>query len=82
MGEMVNAKNIFFSLVPQVLPGAFRKTGHTFVSAQWFVQEMASAHCRLCFVPEMLPHETEQAFDGLEEESRLWPKVSKSRNFM
>lgn len=74
---MASAKNIFLCLVFQVLPGAFRKTGHTFGHAQWFVWEMASVHCHLCLVPERIPLKMEQAFDGLEEESRLWLKLSK-----
>lgn len=73
---MANARNIFLCLVFQVLPGAFRKTGHTFVHAQWFLWEMTSAHCHLCLVPERLPHKMEQAFGGLEEESWLWLKLS------
>lgn len=74
---MANVKNIFPCLVFQVLPGAFRKTGHTFVRAQWFVWETASAHRCVRLVPGSFPNERERAFGGLEEESWLWLRLSR-----
>lgn len=72
---MANVKNIFPCLVFQVLPGAFTKTGHTFVRAQWFIWEMVLLTAACAWYLGAFPPKGNGLL--MEEESWLWLRLSR-----